>query len=181
MRMDSPPNARRPTAQKRAPPFQRRRAAEDDLIDEITSVARRVASARDAYGQPIFRTDGIWRVLTTVATSRYCLAIADLARALGVRKQAAHELAHAAARVGVIELVPNHQDKRLLQALLTPRGRSDLAAARSAHTLWLMTLLNGLGDHDMATATHVVRVIRQRLERDARELARRNAHAAVTR
>jgi hypothetical protein len=36
-------------------------------------------------------------------------------------------------------------------------------------------LLNGLGDREAATAIQVLRVIRQRLERDARELARGNA------
>jgi DNA-binding MarR family transcriptional regulator len=168
--MDTPTNAR-----KRAPPFQRRRTAEHELVDEITNAARRIAEARDSNGEPVSRTDGIWRVLTTVASSPYCLAIADLARALGVRKQVAHELAHSAARAEVIELASNHQDKRILQALLTPRGRAELAAARTAQAIWLATLLNGLGDHELAATTHVVRVIRQRLERDARELARRNA------
>jgi DNA-binding MarR family transcriptional regulator len=148
--------------------FERRVAAEDELIDEITNAARQIDSARDIYGQPIFRTDGVWRVLTTVARSPYCLAIADLARALGVRKQAAHELAHSAARAHVIELAPNHQDRRILQALLTPHGRAELAAAKSLQTLWLATLLNGLGDHELAATTHVVRVVRQRLERDAK-------------
>lgn len=168
VRMDAPQNTRR-----REAPFRRRHAAEHELIDEITSAARRIANARDSYGEPVFRTDGIWRVLATVAGSPYCLAIADLARALGVRKQVAHELAHSAARAEVIELAPNHQDKRLLQALLTPRGRAELAAARTAQALWLATLLNGLADHELAATTHVVRVIRRRLERDARELARR--------
>jgi DNA-binding MarR family transcriptional regulator len=163
-------------ARKRARLFERQRAREQDLIDEITAAASQIADACDPYGQPLFRADGVWRVLTTVATSHYCLAIADLGRALGVRKQAAHELAHAAERVGVIELAPNHQDKRLLQALLTPQGRSDLAAARAAQRSWLMTLLNGLGEHDLATAAHVVRVIRQRLQRDAREVAGRHAN-----
>jgi DNA-binding MarR family transcriptional regulator len=162
-------------ARNRAAPFQRRRAAEHELIDEIADAARRIASARNLHGDPVFRTDGVYRVLSTVASSRYCLAIADLARALRVRKQVAHRLAHAAARAGVIELAPNPQDKRLLQALLTPRGRSALAAAKSAETLWLATLLNGLGDHELAATTQVVRVIRQRLERDARDLARREA------
>jgi DNA-binding MarR family transcriptional regulator len=162
-------------APKREPAFQRRRAAERDLVDEIATAAQRIATARDSYGDPINRTDGVWRVLTTLATSHYCLAIADLARALKIRKQAAHELAHKAARVGVIELVSNHQDKRLLQALLTPQGRSCLAAARSAETRWLMTLLNGLGDRELAATKHVLRVIRQRLERDARELGQRKA------
>jgi DNA-binding MarR family transcriptional regulator len=161
---------------KRARLYERRRTAEQDLIDEITAAARQIAEARDPYGQPIFRTDGVWRVLTTVATSHYCLAIADLGRALGIRKQAAHELAHAAQRAQVIELATNHQDKRLLQALLTPKGRTDLAAARAAQRLWLMTLLNGLGDHEMTAAAHVVRVIRQRLQRDAREVAGRRGN-----
>ncbi|HJR68811.1 MAG TPA: hypothetical protein VKA43_02100 [Gammaproteobacteria bacterium] len=33
--------------------------------------------------------------------------------------------------------------------------------------------MNGLGDHDMATVIHVLRVLRQRLERDAREREQR--------
>lgn len=99
-------------------------------------------------------------------------AIADLGRALRIRKQSAHDLAHAAARRGFIELAPNPDDRRILQALLTPRGRAELTAIRSVEKLWRITLLNGLADQPLATATHVVRVIRQRLERDARELAR---------
>ena len=129
-----------------AAPFERRGVAERGLIDEITSAARLFAAGRDWYGDPVFRTDGVWRVVTTVASSRYCLPIADLARALGVRRQVAHELAHEAARQGLIELAPNPQDRRILQALLTPRGRAQLAAARSAQSIWLATLLNGLGD-----------------------------------
>lgn len=72
-------------------------------------------------------------------------------------------------RAGVVELEPNPDDKRILQLTLTSNGRSMLAAARSAERLWLATLLLGLGDHELTAATHVVRVVRQRLERDARE------------
>jgi DNA-binding MarR family transcriptional regulator len=149
--------------------------AEHELIDEITTAARCVEEARDPYGEPIFRTDGVWRVIATVARSNYCLAIADLARSLGCTRQAAHELAHKAERAGAIQLATNHQDKRILQALLTPSGRRMLAAARTGETRWLATLLNGLGDRELTTTIAVVRVIRQRLERDARELAQRKA------
>ena len=57
---------------------------------------------------------------------------------------------------------------------LAPRGRAELAAARTAEEIWRATLLNGLGDHELKATTHVIRVIRQRLERDARELAQHN-------
>jgi DNA-binding MarR family transcriptional regulator len=171
------PRQRQRQRQRQRPALlERRHAAARELIEEIASAARNLAAARDWAGDPVFRTDGVWRVLTTVARSPYCLAIADLARALGVRRQVAHELAHAAARAGVIELARNHQDKRILQALLTPRGRAELAAAASGESLWRATLLLGLGDHEMAAATHAVRVVRQRLERAARELARRGAN-----
>src|SRR5688572_31804157 len=91
------------SARQRGAPLVQRRLAEHDLIDEITSAAARFADARDWNGEPVYRTDGIWRVLTTVARSPYCLAIADLARTLRVRKQVAHQLAHEAARARVIE------------------------------------------------------------------------------
>ena len=160
---------------RRGAPFVERRLAEHDLIDEITTAAERIAAARDWNAEPVYRTDGVWRVLATVAKSHYCLAIADVARALRVRKQVAHQLAHEAVRARVIELVPHPQDKRLLQAVVTPQGRAALAAARTAEEIWLATLLNGLGDHELKATVRVVRVIRQRLERDARELERHKA------
>jgi DNA-binding MarR family transcriptional regulator len=169
--MDPPAKPRRGDA-----PFRRRSLAENELIDEITITARRIAGARDHYGEPVFRSDGVWRVIQAVATSHYCLTIADLARVLGVRKQAAHELAHAAERAEVIELASNPDDRRILQALLTKKGRAELTTAKAGQSIWLATLLNGLRDQDLATATHVVRTMRQRLERDARELARRKAN-----
>jgi DNA-binding MarR family transcriptional regulator len=104
------------------------------------------------------------------------LTLADLARALGVRKQVAHRLAHLAERAEVIELAPNPDDRRILQAFLTRKGHDELVAAKAVQSTWLATVLNGLRDQDLATAARVVRVIRQRLERDARELARRKAN-----
>jgi DNA-binding MarR family transcriptional regulator len=143
-----------------------------ELMAEITAAAERIGAARTWGGEPVTRTDGPWRVLAAVARSHYCLSIADLGRALGVRRQVAHELAHEAARAGYIELAPNPDDRRILQAFVTQPGRGAIAAARSVESQWLAVLLNGLGDREMATATHVLRVIRQRLERDAREQAR---------
>lgn len=183
MHMDAPPGKnsavdRSQGARKREPPLRRRRVAEQVLIVEITNAARCIAEARDWGGEPVFRTDGVWRVLTTVARSTYCLAIADLGRPLRVRKQVARELAHAAVRARLIDLESNPQDKRILQLRLTSRGRAELAAARTAEAQLLMTLLNGLGDRELATAAQVVTVIRQRLERDAREWARIKAERA---
>jgi DNA-binding MarR family transcriptional regulator len=177
----SPPPPPRSGAPKKQPPsaaryrtrggrsFERRRTAEQALIYEIQNAARSIADARDSDGELIYRTDGVWRVLRTVARVPYCPAIADLGRLLRIRKQSAQQLAHAAARAGVIDLEPNPDDRRILQLLLTPYGRARHEDAAVAEKHWLMLLLLGLGDRELDGTTHVVRVIRQRLDRDARE------------
>jgi DNA-binding MarR family transcriptional regulator len=144
-----------------------------ELIGEIALAAERIGEARSMTGERIYPTDARSRFLRAIERSPYCLAIADAARALGVSRQAAHRTTYDAAAMGEVELLPNPDDQRILQIVLTLAGRSKLHAGRAIESTWLATLLNGLGDRDLAATTHVVRVIRQRLECDARELARR--------
>lgn len=153
--------------------IQRGRQARTDLIDELTLAAQRIGEAHTPDGELVFPTDAETRLLRAVERSRYCLAIADVARVLSVWRQAAHRVAYRAAALGRLELLPNPDDARILQLFLTTLGRSYLSGLRTAESTWLTALLNGLGEHEMATTMRVVRVIRQRLERDARELAQR--------
>jgi DNA-binding MarR family transcriptional regulator len=144
-----------------------------DLRREITATAEAIANARSVYDEQIIRVDAAWRVVEAVAHSHYCLSIADAARVLGVARQTAHPFVRAAAREGLLNLEPNPDDRRILQLILTARGKAELNAADARESTWLNVLLNGLADRDMATAAHVLRIIRQRLQRDARDLARR--------
>ena len=73
---------------------------------------------------------------------------------------------------GRVELLPNPDDRRILQVFLTPRGRAALAGLRTAEGIWLQMLLAGLADRRIVAVTHVLRVIRQRLQRDERERRR---------
>ncbi len=143
-----------------------------ELIDEIVATAVRIGAARTSSGERVFPDDTESRLLRAVAGSSYCLAIADVARTLRVTRQAAHKLVYGAVATGRVELLPNPDDRRILQVFLTPRGRGELARARTAEGVWLQLLLSDLADRQMASVTHVLRVIRQRLERDERERRR---------
>lgn len=146
--------------------------AATELIDEVVATAERVAAARASSGERVFPDDAESRLLRAVAGSSYCLAIADVARTLRITRQAAHKLVYGAVATGRVELLPNSDDRRILQVFLTPRGRAELARVRTAEGVWLQLLLSGLAGHRMAVVTHVLRVIRQRLERDERERRR---------
>ena len=146
--------------------------AATEVIDEIVATAARISTARASSGEPVFPDDAESRLLRAVAGSSHCLAIADVARALRVTRQAAHRLVYRAVATGRVELLPNPDDRRILQVFLTRRGRAELACARMAEGVWLQLLLSGLADRQMAQVTRVLHVIRQRLERDARERCR---------
>lgn len=150
--------------------------AATELIDEIVATAERVAAARASSGESVFPGDAQSRLLRAVAGSSYCLAIADVARTLRITRQAAHKLVYGSVATGHVELLPNPDDRRILQVFLTARGRAELSRVRTAEGVWRQVLLSGLADRQMAAVTHVLRVIRQRLERDERE--RRRAEQA---
>ena len=107
-------------------------------------------------------------LLRAIERSRYCCAIADVARRLRVSRQRAHQIARSAARIGAVELLTNPDDRRIVQVFLTRASRAELAAARSAERAWAAALLLGLDAHTMETTARVLRVIRQRLMRDER-------------
>jgi DNA-binding MarR family transcriptional regulator len=156
---------RRERARSRALIASRRRLAQTELIDEIVATAERITAAQSFGGEPIVKTDSIWRLLGALEHARYCCSISDAARLLRVPKQRLHETARKAELIGVVELVTNSDDRRIVQILLTRAGRSQLAAARSIESHWRNALLNGLDEHRRATTVHVLRVIRQRLLR----------------
>ena len=105
------------------PPNNRWHVAAVDLIDEIVTTAACIGSACEPTGERVYPADAGLRLLRVLEKSHCCLAIADVGRALHISRQAAHKLVYRAARVGRVEVLTNHQDRRILQVLLTPAGR----------------------------------------------------------
>ena len=169
--MDTDRSKRADRAPRANPKTSKWRLAGTELIHEIVATAECIAAARAADGEPIIRTDAVWSLLCALERSRYCCSISDVARLLRVSRQTAHELARKAELAGQVELLTNPHDRRIVQVLLTPRARSELAAARSGEASWVNVLLNGLDMRQMAATVRVLRVMRQRLLRDERERA----------
>lgn len=87
---------RRERARSRALMASRRRLAQTELIDEIVATAERITAAQSFGGEPIVKTDTIWRLLSALEHARYCCSISDAARLLRVPKQRLHETARKA-------------------------------------------------------------------------------------
>jgi len=91
------------------------------------------------------------------------------ARLMKISRQHAQRVGFEAAHAGLVELAPNDDDRRIVQLLLTERGRAEIARARQQRGTWIARVLLGLDIPRLLGATHVVRVIRQRLAQAERE------------
>ena len=167
-------------------PAERRRVSERhatqqaELIEEIAEAAEKIADARGMMGDPVFRTDPVWALLKAVERAPYCCSFSDIGRLMNISRQHARRIAFMAASRGLLELAPNDHDRRILQLLLTESGRAELTRVRHHRRIWAAQLLLGLDTPRLLAATHVVRVIRQRLaraERDRADAIRANRRA----
>jgi DNA-binding MarR family transcriptional regulator len=150
------------------------------FLHEILNVADRLREARAFDGEPALPLGRQAQVLRAIERCGGAPTFSDLGRLLRVSRQAARKLALAAERRGVVELFTSPDDRRALQVALSPRGRRVLDAQRMPEFAWVFTLLGGLEPNAMRSMSRVLRVIRQRLERDAAE-RRRADHADARR
>jgi len=140
-----------------------------ELIEEIAEAAEKIAAATGPHNELVYRADPVWRLLTTIERSSYCCSLSDVARLMKISRQHAQRVGFEAAHAGLVELAPNDDDRRIVQLLLTERGRAEIARARQQRGTWIARVLLGLDIPPLLGATHVVRVIRQRLAQAERE------------
>jgi DNA-binding MarR family transcriptional regulator len=177
----SPPDgAGAPADRRRAkqppPQFVQWRFEAMELVHEIRSTARCLADPLDIEGEPLFPSGALWLLLETLTRLRAVPAIADVARALRVSRQAAHRIVRSAARAGYVELLSNPRDRRILQVRLTDGGRAMLAVARAREAQWAFVMLNGYSLHRLRQISAFLRLLRHRVltfererDRDMRE------------
>jgi len=140
-----------------------------EFVRGIVETAALIEAARGGSGEPVFRTDPQYKLLAGLERIGGWPSISEIARELGVSRQAARQQVVAAARGGLLELVPDPYDRRSIQIGLSLAGKRELGAARVRELVLVTTLLSGLGDRDMRLVAHVLRVLRARLLRAGHE------------
>jgi DNA-binding MarR family transcriptional regulator len=164
--MQALPPRRKPARQ---PPFREYHVESTAFLHEIVRAADALKGAKAFDGEPALHYGARWQVLRAIERCGGAPTFSDLARSLRISRQTAREHAIRAARVGVVELLPAPDDRRVVQVALTPAGRRALEAQRMPALSWLLPLLNGLKPEAMRSTNHVLRVLRLRLEQQARE------------
>ena len=105
----------------------------DELIFEIFRVNDRLLSVGDATVRDFGLTSARWLVLGAIALSAAPLTVAQIARNMGLTRQAVQRLANEMSSLGLVELRDNPNHRRARVVVLTEAGT---AAYESALERW---------------------------------------------
>lgn len=132
------------------------------VIAEILRTARRLTTARDALLADFGMTSAKLRLLKTVRRLPVAFTIAELARVMGVSRQAARLTVRDLETSGLISTAPRSHDGNGHIVVLTPLGRAHLEKVLQMEGEWLAHLTEGFADRSLAQATWLIGIVCER-------------------
>jgi DNA-binding MarR family transcriptional regulator len=139
-------------------------AAITDLVLETFRFNGRLLVTGDALVADLGLTSARWQVLGAMALSPVPLSVAQIARNMGLTRQAVQRLVNEMQDDGLVRLAPNPHHQRAKLVLLTAAGKTAFAAAMKRQSAWAIELGSGLQAKQIETAAVMLRTIRQRLD-----------------
>ncbi len=135
-----------------------------DLVLEVFRLNGRLLASGDALVADLGLTSARWQVLGAAALSPAPLSVAQIARNMGLTRQAVQRLANEMEADRFLRFAPNPHHQRAKLVVLTTVGKSAFAAAMKRQDAWAVELGAGLDARKIAAATAMLRGVRQRLE-----------------
>jgi len=135
-----------------------------DLVLETFRLNGRLLVTGDALVADLGLTSARWQVLGAMGLSPVPLSVAQIARNMGLTRQAVRRLVNEMEGDGLVQFAPNPHHQRARLVLLSARGKTAFAAAMKRQGPWANDLAAGLGAKQIAAAAATLRSIRQRLE-----------------
>ena len=124
----------------------------------------RLLSAGDRLVADLGLTSARWQVMGAVAIAKTPLAVAHIARNMGLTRQAVQRVVKDLLAEGLVAYEENPHHRRAKLVVLTEQGKGVFDAAMQRQIPWTDELAAGLGDDALATTSHVIRTLAARLE-----------------
>jgi DNA-binding MarR family transcriptional regulator len=106
-------------------------------------------------------------VLGALAMAGEPRSVAQVARAMGLTRQAVQRLVDELEADGVVERLDHPESRRARPVRLTARGASLFAEMVRRQRPWSARIGAGISPSDLGTALHVLRLIRTRLDAES--------------
>jgi len=139
-------------------------AAATALILEVFRLNGNLLSAGDRLTADLGLTSARWQVLGAVCLSNMPQPVANLARNMGLTRQAVQRVANDLEAEGFVAYAPNPHHRRAKLVVLTERGARAFRAASRRQGPWVNQLVAGLPLRDIRCALKLARSLADKLD-----------------
>ncbi|MGB0129124.1 MAG: MarR family transcriptional regulator [Rhodocyclaceae bacterium] len=136
------------------------------LTQVILAVFRangRLLSSGDALAAPLGLTSARWQVLGAIAMAGRPLSAPQIGAAMGISRQGSQKQLNLLLDEGMLEALPNPNNKRSPLYRLTPRATEIYAELSEIQVGWAEQLGDGLAAADLTAAKRVLDILCERL------------------
>jgi DNA-binding MarR family transcriptional regulator len=109
-------------------------------------------------------TSARWQVLGAISLAQRPLTVPQIARRMGLTRQAVHTTVNRLAADGLVELAPNVDHRRSQLVSVTELGRAKYRAIDETQSAWVNRLATGLRRSELETTARVLGELCARLE-----------------
>jgi DNA-binding MarR family transcriptional regulator len=140
--------------------------ASNALTDLIRAVIRMNATVQKS-GTRLMKGTGItnarWQTLSDLFALKEPVTVSELARYMGLTRQAVQRLADDMARDGLVEFAKNPGDARAMHLLLTEAGRATYDEAQECEWQWTNAIAADFDTEQIASAVALLEAIMQKM------------------
>lgn len=135
-----------------------------ELILEVFRLNGRLLSAGDQLVAGLGLTSARWQVLGAIAFAGAPQPVANIARSMGLTRQAVQRVVNELEAEGFLTFAPNPHHQRAKLVVLGKSGARAFQAAAKRQAPWANQLARRIAARDIQTALGVVREVATRLE-----------------
>jgi len=142
------------------------------LILETFRLNGRLLAAGDSLTSDLGLSSARWQVMGGIEEAP--LPVAQIARNMGLTRQAVQRVANVLADEGLVEFAENPNHRRAKLVRLTTEGKAALEEIHRRQVEWSNRLAAGLSAETIEEALTVLQTLRERLEADKKMEPRKN-------
>jgi len=136
-----------------------------DIVLEIFRLGGLLVSEGDRMGAEYGLTSARWKILGALYIAGEALTVPQIARRMGLTRQAVQRLVDAMSEDGLLRFQDNPSHKRARLIALSEHGDRVYRALYDKQALWAQDLAADSGEEELATTLETLRRIAAALER----------------
>lgn len=136
-----------------------------EIVLEVFKLGGLLVSEGDQMGAEFGITSARWKVLGALSLGAQSQTVPQIARNMGLTRQAVQRLVDAMESDGLLQFADNPDHKRAKLISVTEHGQTVYSQLDAKQSVWAMDCSEGISADDLATTLSVLRLVSSAIDR----------------